>query len=212
MVGRLVPQQGAAATGDALDDTFRLWFMDNADHTPPPTTYGERPPRRATRASCSRRCSTSTPGSHDGVARPPSAYEVDDDNQIELADCHRAIRGGVQPVVGLSVSAGEDCDSRNGRGERGSGRRRSVTLAVSRSPPRTRAGTVRVEWDFEGTGEYPDQSKPTRPARQSIVHHPHLRFAGHLLRGRPRHVRAGRQHQRALRPGIEFGPGRVVAT
>ena len=31
----------AQASGAAIDSSYRLWFMDNADHTAPPTTYDE---------------------------------------------------------------------------------------------------------------------------------------------------------------------------
>ena len=115
-------EQVREASGEEFDDTFRLWFMDNADHTPPKNTeanahivtYGGEMEQALLDLDA---------WVADGIAPPASSnFEVGANNQIELA-ASAADHGGVQPVVGLTVSAGEELRGHHRRCERGGGRR-----------------------------------------------------------------------------------------
>ena len=51
------------AKGKRIDDSFRLWFIDHAQHVSPvPTNTAALPARSSTRAYWSRRCATSARG------------------------------------------------------------------------------------------------------------------------------------------------------
>jgi PKD domain len=129
-------QQAAAYFGDDLDDHYRLWYQDNADHSEP------RPPgAEAHIVDYFGVVEQALLDLDDWVAEgiPPSAtssYEITDDHQVVLPDT--ADRGGVQPVVTLTAE-GEN----------------PVTFSLTAEAPPGTGEIVRVEWDFEGTGDFP---------------------------------------------------------
>ena len=123
-----------------------------------------RSPRRPMRTSCrtkarwNRRCSTSTPGS----PKAPHRQRVRTtrsaaDNQIELA-ANAAERGGVQPVVSLTAVASDDCDDTADEVSVEVAAGDPVSLSVIAELPPDTGEIVRVEWDFESTGEYLDET------------------------------------------------------
>jgi hypothetical protein len=74
-----------------------------------------------------------------------------DDGQV-VVPATAAERKSIQPVVTLTANGGARADVRVGQ---------SVKLdAVAESPPNT-GSIVLVEWDFDGTGAYPERSKVT---------------------------------------------------
>nr|MDT0664488.1 hypothetical protein [Micromonospora sp. DSM 115978] len=97
--------------GAELDDSYRLWFMDNADHVPPrdgaASTHVVRYLGELQQALLYLDDWVTA-----GTAPPAStSYEVDEDTQISVpADASE--RGGVQPVVELTVT---DVDGREVR-------------------------------------------------------------------------------------------------
>jgi hypothetical protein len=150
-------QQAKAILGSNLDGSYRLWYMDNAGHSPPPT-----------------KAALTHIVSYDGelqqalldldawVTRgtaPPATtgYTIDEDTQIHLASTADQ-RYGVQPVVGLSITkVGNDkikpavrADARTGQ---------AVTLSVDAREPPDAGRITRVEWDFDGTGSYSESSR-----------------------------------------------------
>jgi PKD domain len=146
--------------GAALDDNLRLWFMDNSGHTAPKNTAAE-----------------SHVVSFDGHVQQalldldewvvsgiePSAsteYKVAADNQIEVP-ATASQRRGIQPLVTLSV---------NGSSERANvAAGQTVTLSVDgRVPPGT-GKIVNVEWDVEGTGDYPAATPTNKPILNGLT-------------------------------------------
>jgi len=94
----------------------------------------------------------------DDVAPPASSnYEVTDDNQVTLPEAAED-RGGVQPAVSLAVRAGDGCDDVAGdvRAEVAAGD--PVAFSMAAAVPPGAGEVVRVEWDPESTGTYPDEA------------------------------------------------------
>ena len=109
----------------------------------------------------------------DGVSPPASTtYTVSDDKQVELAAAV-AERGGVQPLVTLAVTAADECDTaaHNVRADIAVGA--TVAFSMDAAVPPGAGKIVRVEWDFESTGTYPDVSEfggPSADVRLCATH------------------------------------------
>jgi hypothetical protein len=151
-------QQALAAFGDGLDDNYRLWFSENAEHVPP------RDPRGETfivsyGPMLQQALLDLDAWVLDGTAPPAnSSYTVSDRNQIDLADT-AAARLAVQPVVTLRVDEGEDCAEPSGEVVVDVAAGDAVSLTMATDVPPGAGDVVRVEWDFEGTGEFADESE-----------------------------------------------------
>jgi hypothetical protein len=158
--------------GDQLDETFRLWYMDNADHEPPATTAGYAH-NVLYQPEVEQALLDLDAWVANGVSPPmSSSYTVTDDNQIELAAAVEA-RGGVQPVVTLTVTAADTCDvtAHNARVDVGVGD--PVSFSMVAAVPPGAGEIVRVEWDFNSSGEYPDASDldgPSPNVQQCTTH------------------------------------------
>ncbi|HEY6531705.1 MAG TPA: PKD domain-containing protein, partial [Acidimicrobiales bacterium] len=147
--------QATAALGgpDELEDSFRLWYMDNADHDRPASVeagahiVSYAPEVQQALLDLDAWVLNGTP--------PPasSTYSVSDDTQVSLATT-ASERGGVQPVVSLVASAGDECGDGTARVEVGAGD--EVAFDLTAEMPSGTGDIVRVEWDFDGTGAFPD--------------------------------------------------------
>jgi hypothetical protein len=164
-----------AALGARVDDQYRLWFTDHAMHVNPGSymTPSEGGPTTTTQSSVDTHI-ISYAGilqqalrdvaawAERGIAPPQSTNYRVEDGQI-VVPSNAAERGGIQPVVTLTVNGKQRADVRVGQ---------SVTLeAVAATPPR--AGfIVSAEWDFDGSGAYPEHSdiKPQAELRLGITH------------------------------------------
>jgi len=150
--------QARAALGDETDDRYRLWYVDNADHQPPSTDEGYAhivlydPVVQQALLDLDAWV-------RDGVEpAPTSSYEVTDDNQVELA-ASAEDRGGIQPVVSLSVSAVDSCESDAAADRADVDAGEPVAFHLEGEAPAGRGDVVRVEWDFESTGEFPESNE-----------------------------------------------------
>ena len=139
-----------AALGSRLDDSYRLWFVENAMHTAPVDEPGGLRPARTTRAVSysgvlQQALRDLSAWVEKGLAPPGSTtYEVRD-AQVHVPPTAKA-RRGIQPLVQVRANGGARADVVVGESVEFSG--------VIEVPPG--AGTVvRVEWDFEGSGDYP---------------------------------------------------------
>ncbi|UGQ10994.1 Tat pathway signal sequence domain protein [Yinghuangia sp. ASG 101] len=130
--------QAAQAVGTSYEDSVQVWYNDNADHIgahlPGVVDYGGilQQALRDVSAWAER-----------GVRPPrPSRYSVTD-GQISLpADADR--RGGVQPVVNLTVNGRDRVDVAVGR---------SVVFRARVEVPARAGRIVTAAWDFTGSGE-----------------------------------------------------------
>jgi hypothetical protein len=131
------------ALGDRFEDTFRIWYNDNADHISPPRTHRlvqyDGILQQALRDVAA--------WAEDGVAPPRSTrYSVTDSQVSVPADA--ADRRGIQPVVDLTVKGNRGGD----RVEVTAGQ--PVTFKASIQVPPHAGKVVATDWDFAGTGNF----------------------------------------------------------
>jgi hypothetical protein len=141
--------------GDAADDHFRIWFVENSPHGAPeflgPALTSEKDPG----------VWTSRLVSYDGVTAQAlrdvvqwaengvapafyQGYELSRDNGLRLPDS-AAARGGVQPVVSAQADGGARADVKVGE---------PVNFLGSAEQPAGMGTIVRAEWDFDGRGAF----------------------------------------------------------
>jgi len=135
--------------GNAADDHFRLWMVDNALHGD--FEEQEHPARTVSYLGVLHQALRDVAAWVEEGVEPPetSVYEVVD-GQIVLPDSAEG-RRGVQPVVALTVDGGPRADARPGE---------AVTLQVRAQTPGA-GRIVSVEWDLHGTGDF--TSSPSVP-------------------------------------------------
>lgn len=144
--------QALGELGSELGRNFRLWYSDNADHVEPRFTEAN-----AHIVSYFGVVEQALLYLDDWVANgisPPasSRYEITEDNQVELPPT-AGERRGVQPLVSLAVTAGDECGSGNEvrvNVEAGD----PVSFLLTATAPEGTGNIVRTEWDFYSTGEY----------------------------------------------------------
>ncbi len=161
------------ALGEQFEDNYRLWFVDNALHTPPVVTPLDSPPVVTTHVinyggvlqQALRDLSAWVERSEAPPASTP--YKVAE-GQVEVP--HKASdRKGVQPVITVTANGRERAEVKVGKKVKFS--------AVIDAPPD--AGTiVGVEWDFEGNGDYPVVQKLKDPKKSSVKVKTDYTFSG----------------------------------
>ena len=142
--------------GDRLDDQYRLWFVDNAMHTTPVVEPGDPRPVRTTRVVSY--LGVLHQGLRDlvnwvehGVAPPESTPFEISGGQV-VVPVTAAERKGVQPVPTLTVDGADHIDV--GVGE-------AVTFVGRADMPPGAGVIVDAEFDFDGSGEFPEHHRPT---------------------------------------------------
>ena len=153
-------QAEASLGAQSLDATFRLWFMDNADHDPGGPTATTAANAAAHIVGYSGELQQAVldldKWVKDGVAPPASTnYTVDANTQLQVTGT-AAQREGVQPTVTLSVgkTGGDHTEVAAGR---------PVKFSAKTQTPPGAGKIVRVEWDFTGTGKFPDNANIGKP-------------------------------------------------
>jgi len=155
--------QASAALGSSFGDNYRLWYMENADHTDPlpgpandhivPYIGEAEQALLALDAWVSK-----------GTAPPASTGYVMDANTHAVLAPEAESRHGVQPLVTLSVGGNSVVHVAVGQ---------SVTFSMEAQSPKPQSpgmeagGPItRVEWDFVDTGNF---SPGTRISRSMSV-------------------------------------------
>ena len=153
-------QQAQGALGD-LSGSFRLWYMDNADHGPDIAgmTAGiafEHSARVADHivsylGEVQQALLDLDAWVAKGIPPPESTnYRVDADNQVQLS-ADAELRRGIQPIVTLAVGRTSDASSHpTALVKKG----RNITFWVKAQTPPSAGRIVRVEWDFDGDGHF----------------------------------------------------------
>jgi hypothetical protein len=129
--------------GDAVDDRFRLWFTDNALHGDEEAqehrlhTVSYLGVLHQALRDLSRWVEEDVP--------PPAStrYEVVDGQVVVPDDATR--RGGVQPVVSLTVNGGVRADVAPGE---------VLTFRARAQVPEGAGFVVTLAWDFDGSGQF----------------------------------------------------------
>jgi hypothetical protein len=145
----------------ATDEHFRLWFVDNALHGD--SEIQESPAHTISYLGvlhqALRDLSTWV---ENGVAPPPSTiYEVVDGQVVVPAEAPD--RQGLQPVVALSVDGEVSAEVVIGA---------EVILRATAQVPDGTGELVSVEWDVDGTGDYPVRESVTA-GEQAVLEHRH---------------------------------------
>ncbi len=146
------------AEGADIDEKYRLWYVDNANHTDPTTEEQQTHavPYSGTVQYALRELSAWV---EQGVAPPPtSEYEVRD-GQVHVPST-AAERKGIQPVVHLSVNGGDRAEVAVGE---------SVSLTARIDVPPAPGQVVAARWDFEGLGTYSDAAHLDAPTSEDIT-------------------------------------------
>jgi hypothetical protein len=143
-----------AALGERLNDNYRLWFIDNALHTPPVITPLDSPPVITTRiinygGVLQQALRDLSAWVEKGVAPPTSTLYKVVDGQVQVPP-KAAERKGIQPVVTVEANGRVRADVKVGQKVKFS--------AVIEAPPGA-GSIVGAEWDFEGNGDYPTVQK-----------------------------------------------------
>ncbi|MEU0303564.1 hypothetical protein ABZ252_29590 [Streptomyces sp. NPDC006175] len=135
--------QAAQHLGEALDDHFRLWYIDNALHAD--AERQEHPTHTVSYLGVLHEALRSLADWVEKGVTPSSGtrYEIRE-GQVVVPDS-AAERGGVQPVVRITADGAERADVRVGA---------PVTLAATIEVPPGTGSIVRVQWDLDGDGTY----------------------------------------------------------
>ncbi len=153
-------QQAQGALGD-LPGSFRLWYMDNADHGPDIAGMSagvafEHSAHVADHiVSYLGEVQQALLDLDAWVARgipPPEStnYRIDADDQVQLAP-EAELRAGIQPVVTLGVGRSLDASSHTtALAKKGA----VVALWARAQTPPSSGKIVKAEWDFEGDGHF----------------------------------------------------------
>jgi hypothetical protein len=147
--------------GDATDDHFRLWFVDNAVHGD--SEIQESPTHTISYLGMLHQALRDLSAWVErGVAPPPStSYEVVD-GQVVVPDEARE-RRGLQPVVSLTADGGARTDVPVGA---------EVTFRATAAVPDGTGAMVTVEWDVDGAAEFPVREDVVAGER-AVVEHRH---------------------------------------
>ena len=138
------------ALGPRIDDSYRLWFVDNAMHTAPVNQPGGPRPARTTRVVSyagvlQQALRDLTAWAERGLAPPPSTNYSVVDGQVQVPPTAKD-RRGIQPVVDVRANGAARADV--GVGE-------SVEFSAEIEVPPGAGTVVHAEWDFEGDGDFP---------------------------------------------------------
>ncbi len=139
-----------AALGPRIDDSYRLWFVDNAMHTAPMNQPGGPRPARTTRVVSyagvlQQALRDLSDWVEKGLAPPLSTDYTVVDGQVHVPATAKA-RRGIQPVVGVRANGAARADV--GVGE-------AVEFSAEIEVPPGAGTIVHAEWDFEGDGDFP---------------------------------------------------------
>ncbi len=142
------------ALGEKFDDNYRLWYIDNALHTPPVITPLDSPPVITTRiinygGVLQQALRDLSAWVEKGISPPASTSYKVVDGQV-IVPSIAAERKGVQPVITVTANGSERAEVKEGKKVKFS--------AIIEAPPEA-GSIVKVEWDFEGEGDYPIVSK-----------------------------------------------------
>jgi hypothetical protein len=145
--------------GERFDDQYRIWYVDNALHvTPsrylspnegndPKQGHGPTDTRIVSYAGILQQALRDVAAwAEKGIAPPSETNYWVEDGQVFVPPTAQA-RGGIQPVVNLTANGGERADVKVGE---------PVQLAGRIEVPPGTGVIVLVEWDYDGSGAYPD--------------------------------------------------------
>jgi hypothetical protein len=147
----------AAVEGSQTDDKYRLWYVDNANHTDP-TTEMQETHAVAYSGTVQYALREVSAWVEEGITPPPTSEYRVRDGQVEVP-ASAGERRGIQPVVHLEVNGG-------GRAEVAAGE--AVTFTARIEVPPAPGKVVSAKWDFEGLGTYADAAGLGDPTSETV--------------------------------------------
>jgi hypothetical protein len=146
-----------AVEGPHVDEKYRLWYVDNAQHTDP-TTETQQTHAVAYSGTVQYALRELSAWIEQGIAPPPTSEYRVQDGQVHVP-ARAAERKGIQPVVDLKVNGGESAEVAVGE---------AVTLTAEVAVPPAPGRVVSAKWDFEGAGTYPDAADIDDPTSETV--------------------------------------------
>jgi len=147
----------ADVEGANIDDKYRLWYVDNANHTDP-TTDTQRTHAVAYSGTVQYALRELSAWVEQGVVPPPTSEYRVQGGQVHVP-ASAAERKGIQPVVHLRVNGGERAEVVAGE---------AVTFTAEIDVPPAPGSVVSAKWDFEGEGTYPDAAELGDPTSETV--------------------------------------------
>lgn len=149
--------------GKSFEDDFALWFIDHAHHDDP--APGNPQAHAVSFAGALQQALRDlSTWVEKGIKPSDTQYKVID-SQVHVP-AHAEERGGIQPVVALSVNKNGEA---NGSVRADVKIGESVNFTATIEVPPNAGKIVAVEWGFEGTGEYPVSEKIDTPQERMQV-------------------------------------------
>ena len=137
-----------AVEGPHIDEKYRVWYVDNANHTDP-TTETQRTHAVAYSGTVQYALRELSAWVEQGIVPPPTTQYCVQDGQVHVPASAQE-RRGIQPVVHLKVNGGERAEVAAGE---------AVTFTARIEVPPAPGKVVSARWDFEGAGTYPDAAE-----------------------------------------------------
>lgn len=151
-------QRAAKAMGAGADDRLRLYYTDHALHGDEPGN--DNATRVVTYNGVLQQALRDLAAWVEQGKAPPASTSYRIESGKVIVPDNAAARQGIQPVVRMKVKGGDRAEVTAGQTVTFTG-----TIAV---PPGTGA-IVAAEWDFDGSGAFPVQSRVRRGARTATV-------------------------------------------
>ncbi len=146
-----------AVEGPHVDEKYRLWYVDNANHTDP-TTETQQTHAVAYSGTVQYALRELSAWVEQGIAPPPTSEYWVQDGQVHVP-ASAAERKGIQPVVHLKVNGRERAEVAVGE---------AVTFTAQIAVPPAPGRAVSAKWDFEGVGTYPDAAELGDPTSETV--------------------------------------------
>ena len=143
---------------DRLDAMYREYIIDHALHQPP-VSAAEGTRIVDFNGAVQQALRDLSVWVEKGIAPPMSTNYTMDEAQIVL-EPGEAARGGIQPLVDLTANGAARADVKVGT---------PVKFRGAITVPKGAGGVVDAEWDFDGTGRYPEKSGIVDTKAESVV-------------------------------------------
>jgi hypothetical protein len=143
--------------GPDVDEKYRLWYVDNANHTDP-TTESLETHAVAYSGTVQYALRELSAWVEQGTVPPPTSEYIVQDGQVRVP-ASAGERKGVQPVVHLTVNGGDRAEVEVGE---------TVSFTAAIGVPPSPGNVVSAKWDFEGSGTYSDAAELGAPTADDI--------------------------------------------
>ncbi|KAL5334202.1 hypothetical protein BJX70DRAFT_405570 [Aspergillus crustosus] len=154
--------QVQTALGDRLEDNYRLYYNEHADHSMGPVAQQLQTRIVDFTGLYEQLLRDLATWAEEDVA-PPKQTKYDVQNGQVVVPLTAAERWGIQPVVELTVDGGNRTEVNTGE---------NVVFSVKTEMPPGAGKVVSIEWDFTGTGEFVevDCGKPSESVGTQVSH------------------------------------------